>query len=281
MYIREEEDGSLSVCYDNQNGNVKYQIDSFSEVMQNNGKIILLKNKKLYTSSNQYIYHDYHSDNQIPYNVFCVEDPVSHKLGIMDLDGRILLPTEYDNITSSTYINSYKKRVSIVLKGGLYGLFIEEKGLIIPAKYEMIEPLQFDSGISYKTYDRFKPLQLYKVKEKNQYGLFHLDKGWVLPAMYDSIESTIISKDGKYGIFDHEGKIVITLIYDAVISQFRHVFESNQYLAKLRILNTVYTIDENNNVLEECEHYKFLNHNKYERNDYSLISDIESFNILW
>ncbi len=39
---------------------------------------------------------------------------------------------------------------------------------------------------------------------------------------------------------------------------------------------TVYTIDENNNILGECEHYEFRKQDKYEKSPYRLIQDIES-----
>lgn len=278
MYISEKEDGALTVRYDNLFENVKYKLEPGSEVRQNNGKIVLLKNNALYTSSKQYIFKDTFCGGEnyvIAYRIFCVQDPVSKKLGLLDKEGNIVLPTEYDSIKYKTDYRDTSTIVEIVEKDGLYGLFQEKKGLVLPTKYDMIEPLKFAPFVSFQSYDHYKPLRMYIIKEKNQYGLFHLDKGWVLPAMYDSIESTIVSKDGKCGIFDNEGKIIIPLIYDAVISEYKHVLESKQNIAKLRILNTVYTIGENNNILEECEHYNFRKQDKYEKSPYRLIKDIE------
>ena len=174
------------------------------------------------------------------------------KYGMIDFEGKELLPSEYDEITALPGVTSSV----LVKKDGKVGLVNEKGQTIIPTKYKEILTLKdgykneyiivneegkygliSTSGtIIFDTkYDDIKYInssETYTVSEEGTVKLVTIHDSVIIDGKYDDIthykgENAIVVKDGKYGVVDKEGVEKIPLEYE----ELKYAF-SIYYIAK-------------------------------------------------
>lgn len=132
------------------------------------------------------------------------------KYGIVDLEGRIILPLEYDLITPTEAIQGNKSGVvGIIWKDGNCSFVWMSNGNILePFKYEDIIVNNTD-GCTWLM------CSTYLVKEKGKYGCVDFERKPILPSIYDAIDfkldidiygyhyKMLLHKDGKVGTYEY------------------------------------------------------------------------------
>ena len=174
------------------------------------------------------------------------------KYGVIDLDGKVLLNCEYDNIESIKGITNSL----LTLKDGKYGLADNTGNIIIPNEYSEIKALtkQYSDGYIVKNSDglygvvdcnkqivvevKYQDIKniygnnSYVVKENNKWKVIKQDGEIILENGFDDIQSidgeniTIIN-NGKYGIINSAKEQLIGAEYD----KLTYIY-SNYYIAE-------------------------------------------------
>lgn len=151
---------------------------------------------------------------QIEYEGYCGHDEISinnvivkksGKYGLVDLDGKTLLPTEYDLISPTEAIQGNKTGViGIIWKDGKCSFVWMSNGEILePFKYEDIIVNKADGST-------WQMWATYLVKENGKYGCIDFDRKPILPSIYDAIDYNLeIDSDGYYYkmLLYKEGKV--------------------------------------------------------------------------
>lgn len=144
-----------------------------------------------------------------------------NKYGILNKKGKVLLPIEYDAIDGYFY-ETYK-----VKKNELYGLVDIKGAILIPVIYDDINRYQSGGGFI-------------KVKKNGLYGAYFAREGKkttikkIFPTEYDEISNLYhennqvelikIKKDGFYGVYNREGNLIVSVLYDDIKSYNNGVF---------------------------------------------------------
>lgn len=166
------------------------------------------------------------------YNDFSDSDPtlsyknLKGKYGIVDWQGKILIPFEYDElreIESTPFI--------LARKGASYGVISEVGQIKIPIKYKEIASI----------YDKFDD-------DKNIKKLLFIVNGMVIDINnnviikgYDSLvplfynhNKLIVSRNKKFGIIDISKKVLFPLEYDEISNWVEYSPENRQFIVKER-----------------------------------------------
>lgn len=133
--------------------------------------------------------------------------------GVITTTEQEIIPTEYDKI-------EYKNGGYIVQKNGKYGFYSTAGKEILECNYSFIDPV---SHIWEKENNQ-EHFILIIADEKNKYGLMS-EKKQLVPCNYDEIKSMfyygsyyLIQKDGKVGVVNEEGDIIVPLKYESIFS---------------------------------------------------------------
>ena len=175
------------------------------------------------------------------------------KYGLIDLEGKEVLPCEYDEITSLISI----KDEFIVRKAGNQGLVNDKGQTIIPVQYKKVSTLKENYNSEYividendnygvintsgvvliePKYENIKYINsstMFAVKESNVWKLYDTDnKEVVIDGGYDDIieiknDNLVIAKDGEYGVINTKNEEKIAPQYQDLKSVF-----SIYYIAK-------------------------------------------------
>ena len=123
---------------------------------------------------------------------------VNGKFGLIE-DGKILIPAEYD------LVNFMKNDLAIFTKNLKDGLINRENKVLIPAKYNNILDNSAD---------------VFVVQDSDALmSLYSIPSGKKLASKYDSIslgtddDPILVSKEGKYGYINKQGKVIIPVKY--------------------------------------------------------------------
>ena len=158
------------------------------------------------------------------------------KRGAVDLNGREIIPSEYDHIEKSTN-NLYLMTLNMIDKtkrsrGDTYGLFDKKGNQILPCKY--VDMSLYKYGITVQDVNGlwgvfdYKGNPIYEVKYSNLFCFNESDKiesismGGTTRAGYTS---TI---GGKWGACDRYGNLVVPINYDACILIADNLFAINR-----------------------------------------------------
>ena len=129
------------------------------------------------------------------------------KYGLINFDGKEVIPTEYDEIAVIPQIeNSFK-----VKKDNKYGIVDSDGKTVIQAQYADIDVLGKDnkSGFIVK-------------KDDGKYGIVDYSNTLILEAKYDSIEKVygndmyVVTLDGKQKLVNKSGNDVLTDGFDSI-----------------------------------------------------------------
>ena len=156
------------------------------------------------------------------------------KMGIVDLDGKVIAEPKYDNITylpeTEDFLVTSNKKVGVMSKDGT---------LKVQIVYDDIDLMDKDAG-------------LYLAKRENKYGIVDIKGNVKLYIQYDQIGIDIVSyakneikskyllvdnlipvkKDGLWGLFNKSGKQIVDFQYDG----FGYVATSNKDAFNLLVI---------------------------------------------
>lgn len=152
------------------------------------------------------------------YRLFLVKD--EDKYGLIDAEGNIVLPIEYDEFDSRDSYNEIKR---------------ENKWGIIDSSGKICLPAIWDRVCSLLIY----PYCYIEVFSGKNVGLYNAETGKeIIPAIMDDIEVlhdspfVVVSKGGKKGVFDLDGKEIIPIKkYGAIVAAkyARDCFETRTF----------------------------------------------------
>lgn len=131
------------------------------------------------------------------------------RYGLIDLNGKVLLPAEYDDITVLEGIENSL----IIKKDGNVGLVNDTGSIIIDVNYKEIKGLGDTYKDGYITID-----------EQGKYGLISATKKQILEGKYDEIlqvplkEYYVIKENGKQKLINSNGEILIDNGFDEIKS---------------------------------------------------------------
>ena len=159
------------------------------------------------------------------------------KRGLIDTTNKIIVPIIYD------YVNYVNENNVMVNNNKLYGILSKDNQIIVPIEYEEI----YQKNISWHNLD-----DIFQIKIAGKIGLMALNGNIILPAEFNSIScddyvcrvskdsmyyfahgSTVdyneayeeiyglaniflVKKNGKYGVTNYKGDVLIESIYDEV-----------------------------------------------------------------
>ena len=209
-----------------------------TKVLNSKNEMILTQYDKVEAIANQ-------DENQnLWYEENLLKVQKNGKYGIIDFEGKEILPIEYDSIGVITGI----KNAILVQKSGKYGVVDEKGKLLTEIAYTEIKPLGKDnkSGFIVKDdqgkyslidysknlvlpnqYEGIEPVygnDLYVVVEAGKQKLIQKDGTEVLKDGFDKITAilkasgagVIYQKADKYGVMDLTGKVLIDSTYESL-----------------------------------------------------------------
>lgn len=130
------------------------------------------------------------------------------KIGLVDSEGKTIIDANYKEIKAIG--EDYKKGYITIDENNKYGLINYEKQQVLPNEYEKIE----------KVYGK----NLYVIEEAGKDKLINNEKNVVLEKDFDEIkqilqyseDGIIFIKDGKYGVMNVNGDIIIPAEYEEI-----------------------------------------------------------------
>lgn len=191
---------------------------------------------KALNAKNEQIFKDYEKvealQNQDKSNTVWYEENVlkvqkDNKTGLINLEGKELLPCEYDEIT--TLIGT--KNSLLLKQGDKYGLADDKGSVVIPVEYEEIMAM----GTDYQ--------EGYIIKKDGKYGVIGFDKQSILEPKYEEVKPVtgnnmyVVKEDGTLKLIQKSGETVL----DKGFNNITDIHEQNivvENKGKYGILNT-------------------------------------------
>lgn len=243
----------------------------------------------------------------VPYEKDTLKFKEGNLYGLINFEGKKILPAEYEEISNIDYKEGFLK----VKKDGLYGVVnIAGKIIIKPQYFDInadgyyndknkydnagfILKVKSDEGYKYGYADSNGKVlfecnynEIYRITENpdektaylissynGRYGLIKDDKQ-VLDNQFDSIEYDsntnliVVEKSGKQGVYNLQGETVIPIEYDSIIIGGDYI---NAIKGESR---EVYGVD--GNIIQTT----FTNHQKVSNNYYIIIDENNNYNIV-
>jgi len=138
------------------------------------------------------------------------------KIGLIDFNGKIILPFDYDNIISEN-INSI-----FIKKNGKWGIISETNKTLLPCIYEYI---------TYAWDDEHNESHNYVVVQNDKFGKVNSNGKELFPCIYDGITTWVeygpnghyVMIGDKMGLIDYNGNILVPIEFTIV----QDIYESN------------------------------------------------------
>lgn len=241
--------------------NVDYENSIYTtKVLNSKNKEILKQYNKIQTIEN------YDKYNNLWYEKNVLKFEKNGKYGLIDLEGKILLEANYEDIYSLKGI----KGSLITVKEGNKGVITTEGKELVPNSYSEIKGLGKDTNLyivkddknNYGIYDRIeikyqdiKQLNnkdVYCVKESNQYKVIDSEEKEIFNLKFDDIKQIkdniiVYTKNKKYGAYDIKQNKNIRCNYD----DMTYASDGNLIVKKN---NSYGIIDIDNNVKQKIEY---------------------------
>ena len=131
------------------------------------------------------------------------------KYGLVDFNGKELLPCEYDKIETLKGVQNS----ILTKKGDLYGLVDNIGAFIAETNYKSIKPISDKNENGYIVVD-----------SKDKAGVINYDKTIAIKPQYQDIKQLygdgkyVVKEDGKWQIVDTEGNVYLKDEFDKVLS---------------------------------------------------------------
>jgi len=129
------------------------------------------------------------------------KDDGSIKFGCIDINGKVVVPIEFDEI------GIFKNNVATARKGELWGVIDREGETVIPTKYTSISPTVNNDFI---------------VENVDQFGLLAQDGSTMLKVKYPKLialfdDLLITHNEKKWGVIDKSGKTILGFNHDGIV----------------------------------------------------------------
>ena len=232
-------------------------------------KALNSKNEEIYSQyENIEAIENYDTNNNIKYNSNVLKVQKDNKYGLINLDGKELLPCEYDEISALIgNENSIK-----IIKDGKVGIVDNNGKKVVDAKYKDIKKLSDDYKNGYIVEN-----------DNNLYGTVDCANNSILESKYTEIKPVyengmyIVKGTNGYNVVDKAGNIITKKEYENItdIKNSQIIVVENK---KYGVINT------NGEQIIPCNYdeLKFINNENYivkQNNKYGII-DINNKNIL-
>lgn len=164
------------------------------------------------------------------------------KYGLIDYNGEIILPLEYDDIFSQKFFDYY------IVKGSeKSGMFDKNGTQIISFSYQNITPAFYEKN------ERFI------VQQNGLFGVIDLNENIIIPIEFEEISNWVeygpkehfITKNGKKGLISRNGEIVIPPEYDEITVD-------NSILIKVEKNGLFGTINWKNEIVHPMDYEQIL-----------------------
>lgn len=199
-------------------------------------KVLNKENKEIFTDYEQVeAIQNMDSNNQLWYEENVLRIKKDGKYGIMNLDGKVVVEPQYDEIVAVSGIkNAYK-----VKKDNLYGIVDVAGTQILNVNYSDITNLGKDNKSGYI------------VKDQNgKFGIVDYSANQVLECKYDSIEKVygndlyVVTENGAKKLVDKSGSDIFTTGFDDITSILKNkdngvIFKLNQKYGVMNLSGTV------------------------------------------
>lgn len=192
----------------------------------------------------------------------------NNQYGLIDLNGKELLPTEYDQIT---VLNGLENSI-IIKKGDKVGLVNDKGSIIIDAKYKEIKNLGDTYKEGYITID-----------DSEKYGVVSATKMQILNNQYDEIEQTylkeyyLVKENGKTKLINSKGETILESGFDDIKSTTQNglIFVKNDMYGEITTDGEV-KIEAKYQDLKEAQNGIFI---AKENEKYGIIDEAENTKI--
>lgn len=171
-------------------------------------KVINKNNKEIYTGYDKVeALENYDKNSNMWYEKDVLRVQKNGKYGLIDIDGKKVLNTEYDKIETLKGVQNSL----IVEKNGLKGLVNNSGVTIINPNYKNITNLGDDYKKGYITVD-----------SNDKYGIVNYSGVQLLENKYDKVEKIygekyfVVKEDNKQKVIDSKGEAVITKGFDEI-----------------------------------------------------------------
>ena len=218
-------------------------------------KALNAKNEEIFTDYEQ-IEPISHLDqnNNLTYENNAIKVMKNGKYGMIDIQGKEILPCEYDTIESLRGVNNSL----VIIKDGKMGIANSKGEVVATPTYQDIKAIGNDYQLGYivaneqnqygtidcnnikvlnNQYEEIKPFtenNLYVVKEAGKYKLINTNGSTSLEIQADDIKNMkrgniIIRRGEKYGVINSNGEEILPIKYDDITFAFEDMFivESN------------------------------------------------------
>lgn len=232
-------------------------------------KALNSKNEEIYSQyENIEVIENYDTNNNIKYNSNVLKVQKDNKYGLINLDGKEILPCEYNEISALIgNENSIK-----IIKDGKVGIVDNNGKKVVDAKYKDIKKLSDDYKNGYIVEN-----------DNNLYGTVDCANNSILESKYTEIKPVyengmyIVKGTNGYNVVDKAGNIITKKEYENItdIKNSQIIVVENK---KYGVINT------NGEQIIPCNYdeLKFINNENYivkQNNKYGII-DINNKNIL-
>lgn len=174
-------------------------------------KAINSKNEEIYTDYDQIeAIQNIDKNDNLWYEEGILRVQKNGKYGLIDLNGKEILPCEYEEIKALQGIENSL----IIQKDGKIGLTNNKGSIIIEPNYKEIKNL----GETYKE-------GYITINDENKYGIISTTKKQILENKYEEIEQIyfkdyyLIKENGKKKLINAEGEVVLGDSFDDITSQ--------------------------------------------------------------
>ena len=201
---------------------------------------------------------NYDKNNNLYYEGAAIRVKKNGKYGLINLEGKEILPTEYDEIET---LKGLENSI-LVYKDGRVGLVDSKSKKIIDTEYVDILAIEDDYKLGYITvnennqyglvdcnnlkildnkYEQIAPISgngNYVVKENGKYKLIAKDGTTLIEDKFDEVKEIkndyiIIKLNNKYGVLNTAGEEIVPARYDDIKFSFNDTYivkENNQYM---------------------------------------------------
>ena len=241
MIIIPDEEKEVFIC--------TYDVDDQTGTYKT--KVINSKNEEIFTEYDQVEAIDnMDKNNNLWYEKNVLKVSKNGKYGLIDFNGKELLPIEYDEITT---LDGMENSV-LVKKDGKVGLVNDNGSIIIDANYKEIKPLGETYKEGYITID-----------ESDKYGVVSATKRPILENKYDEISSVylkdyyLVKENGKKELIDSDGKVILDSGFDDIKSATTNgvIFIKNNLYGEISTSGEI-TLEPKYQDLKEVKEGKYI-----------------------
>ena len=241
MIIIPDEEKEVFIC--------TYDVDDQTGTYKT--KAINSKNEDIFTEYDQVEAIDnMDKNNNLWYEKNVLKVSKNGKYGLIDFNGKELLPIEYDEITT---LDGMENSI-IIKKDEKVGLVNDNGSIIIDVNYKEIKALGETYKEGYITID-----------ESDKYGVVSATKRQILENKYDEISSVylkdyyLVKENGKKELIDSDGKVILDAGFDDIKSATTNgvIFIKNNLYGEISTSGEV-TLEAKYQDLKEVKEGKYI-----------------------